>query len=287
MLLRRSLLALGAALASACVLAQPCDKPVYLTFDTGHMGVAPLIAETLKKFDAKATFFLANEPTLTGGMTLDSTWAPWWKERAAEGHDFGAHTWNHDIWLEDIPDAEGKVTRFKVRTVAGMNEPVVHEVTAEEYCESLKKVGARFQEMTGRPLDPIFRAPAGRASKALLAVAQRCGFHHVGWSAAGFLGDELPSDKYPNSQLLEKALKNIKPGDILLAHLGIWSRQDAWAPAVLEPLMQGLKERGMCFAPLHENPRYAPLMSPAKAGGGNGAGNGGSSKPAAKSARQR
>jgi hypothetical protein len=26
------------------------------------------------------------------------------------------------------------------------------------------------------------------------------------------------------------------------AHLGIWSRKDPWAPAVLEPLIVGLKE---------------------------------------------
>ena len=30
---------------------------------------------------------------------------------------------------------------------------------------------------------------------------------------------------------------------ILMAHLGIWSRQDPWAPAVLEPLIVGLKQR--------------------------------------------
>ena len=28
-----------------------------------------------------------------------------------------------------------------------------------------------------------------------------------------------------------------RQSDILLAHLGIWSRQDPWAPAVLEPLI--------------------------------------------------
>ena len=26
-----------------------CDRPLYLTFDTGHMGVAPLVAEVLAK----------------------------------------------------------------------------------------------------------------------------------------------------------------------------------------------------------------------------------------------
>jgi peptidoglycan-N-acetylmuramic acid deacetylase len=252
---------LALALAASAAAAQPaCDKPVYLTFDTGHMGVAPLVAETLKKHHAKATFFLASEPTLTGGTTLDARWAPWWRERAAEGNDFGSHTWAHDIFLDDVRDADGKVVGFKVRTQAGISPPVVRELTPEQYCESLKQVGERFAAMTGRPLDPIFRAPAGRTSKALLDVAQRCGFTHVGWARAGFLGDELPSQSHPNAQLLAQALRDIRPGDILMAHLGIWQRQDAWAPAVLEPLMTGLAQRGMCFAPLRDHPRYAPLF---------------------------
>ena len=79
---------------------------------------------------------------------------------------------------------------------------------------------------------------------------------HVGWSDAGFLGDELPSDKFPNKALLQKALYNIRMGDILMAHLGIHSRVDPWAPAVLEPLIVGLKEKGFCFATLREHPRY-------------------------------
>ncbi|RZJ11669.1 MAG: polysaccharide deacetylase family protein [Rubrivivax sp.] len=261
--MRALFLALAVTMAAAGVsVPAACNKPVYLTFDTGHMGVAPLIAETLRRHNAKATFFLASEPTQTGGTTLDDTWAPWWRERAAEGHDFGAHTWDHDVFLEDLPDAEGKVTRFRMRTQAGINPPVVREVTAEQYCESLKKVATRFAAMTGKALAPIFRAPAGRTSPALVNAAKACGFTHVGWSRAGFLGDELPSQGNPNAQLLEKALRDIKAGDVLVAHLGIWERQDPWAPAVLEPLMTGLEQRGMCFAPLRDHPRYASLFKP-------------------------
>jgi peptidoglycan/xylan/chitin deacetylase (PgdA/CDA1 family) len=87
-------------------------------------------------------------------------------------------------------------------------------------------------------------------------AAKACGFAHVGWAPAGFLGDELPSDKYPNADLLARALRDIRSGDILVAHLGIWSRQDPWAPTVLEPLIVGLKERGFCFATLREHPAY-------------------------------
>ncbi|MFG6433143.1 polysaccharide deacetylase family protein [Roseateles sp. LYH14W] len=255
------LLALAVSTATACAhVSAACDKPVYLTFDTGHMGVAPLIAQTLKKHNARATFFLASEPTKTGGTTLDETWAPWWRERVAEGHDFGSHTWAHDIWMADLPGADGKVSRFRFRTQAGVQKPVVRELTAEQYCASLNQVGERFKAMTGQPLAPLFRAPAGRTSPALLSVAKACGFAHVGWSAAGFLGDELPSGAHPNAQLLAKALRDIKAGDILVAHLGIWERQDPWAPAVLEPLMTGLQQRGLCFAPLREHPRYSSLF---------------------------
>ena len=50
--------------------------------------------------------------------------------------------------------------------------------------------------------------------------------------------------------------RRIRPGDILLAHLGIHSRHDPWAPAVLEPLIVGLKSTGFCFATLREHPAY-------------------------------
>jgi len=90
-------------------------------------------------------------------------------------------------------------------------------------------------------------------------LAKACGWRHVGWSPAGFLGDELPSEQYPNAQLLQQALARLKAGDILVAHLGIWSRRDPWAPAVLEPLIEGLKARGFCFETLKAHPAYAGL----------------------------
>ena len=115
--------------------------------------------------------------------------------------------------------------------------------------------------MTRQGMGAIFRAPGGKTSPALLAAAQSCGWTHVGWSAAGFLGDELPSDAYPNARLLAQALRDIRAGDVLLAHLGIWSRRDPWAPAVLEPLITGLKQRGFCFETLRAHPRYAAAMA--------------------------
>jgi hypothetical protein len=77
----------------------------------------------------------------------------------------------------------------------------------------------------------------------------------VHWAPAGFLGDELPSDRYPNDMLLKRALRDIRDGDVLIAHLGIWSRKDAFAP-MLDPLIEGLRKRGLCFRTLRDHPQY-------------------------------
>jgi peptidoglycan/xylan/chitin deacetylase (PgdA/CDA1 family) len=237
----------------ALALTAACTQPVYLSFDTGHMGVAPLVAEVLKKHQVQASFFLAAEPTLTGGHSLDDHWAPWWRARAAEGHDVGSHTWSHFIWVADLPGG-----RLRLRERGGRRV----ELDAAQYCEELRKPAARWQAMTGGRMAPLFRAPGGKTSPNLLAAARACGFTHVGWTPAGFLGDELPSDRYPNARLLARALRDVKAGDVLLAHLGIHDRQDPWAPAVLEPLIVGLQAKGLCFAPLREHPRYRALFPP-------------------------
>ena len=83
------------------------------------------------------------------------------------------------------------------------------------------------------------------------------------------MGDELPSDKFSNGDLLKKALRDIRSGDILMAHLGIWSRQDPWAPAVLEPLIVGLKQRGFCFETLRQHPAYRDWIAHAEAATGH------------------
>ena len=67
------------------ISAPPCSRPVYLTFDTGHMGVAPLVAQVLNRHQVKVTFFAANEKTKQGDGSLGDHWAPWWRARVAEG----------------------------------------------------------------------------------------------------------------------------------------------------------------------------------------------------------
>ena len=265
---RRSDLAKVAGAAAALLLcgavaAEQCRGHVYLTLDTGNMSRAEEIAGILRRHDVRATFFLANEKTPRGDYALDASWAGYWKARADEGHAFGSHTWRHGRFVAD--EAGG----VRYRPQFGEDAGRTIDLGPAALCEELRRVDRAFAAYAGRGLDAVWRAPGGNATPTTLAAARDCGFAHVRWAEAGFLGDELPSDRYPNRELLARALRNIRDGDVLMAHLGIWSRQDPFAP-MLDPLLAGLKQRGMCFRTLREHPGYraqAPVSAQLAASG--------------------
>ena len=255
----KSLLQLTAAFVLSCFAlssgAQPasCNKTVYLTFDTGNMSVAEKVAEILKRQDIKATFFLANEKTFRGDFSLDDSWKTFWQERVKEGHHFGSHTYDHVYFVKDGP--KGQVFE-KPQFGPKAGETSLYNEAA--MCKEIRRVDQRFVELKGQSLQKIWRAPGGKTSPTLIRMGDMCGYQHIGWAAAGFLGDELNSDKFPNNLLLEKASRDLKDGDITMAHLGIWSRKDPWAPAVLEQLIVNLKGRGFCFGLLPKSNMPAP-----------------------------
>lgn len=244
----------GAPAASSAAPTAPaaCRGTIYLTFDTGSQSQAALIADVLNKRHVKATFFLANEKTTRGDYSLDPSWAPYWKARVAEGHAFGTHTFDHVYWKKDL--ANGLI---QVKPQFGKEGGKLASLTDKQFCEELRRVDTRFQELTGHKLDPFWRAPGGYTSPRTLAAGSACGYQHAGWAPAGYSGDELSSDKYPNAMLLKKALANLRSGDIFIAHMGIWSRKEPWAPANLDALIAGLQDKGYCFATLREHPAYA------------------------------
>ena len=241
-------LALPASAAGPTTCADGRD-PIYLTFDTGSQSQAMLIHDVLKKYGVRATFFLANEKTVRGDWSLAPSWASYWKMLAGEGHAFGTHTFDHVYYRGDAGSHAVKVSpQFGVHAGQALNWD------SAQYCAELNRVAQRFRDLTGQSLDALWRAPGGKTSPRLIAFASSCGYRHFGWSAAGFLGDELPSDRYPNAALLERALHTLKAGDIVMAHLGIWSRKVPLAP-MLDPLIAGLMAQGHCFATLRDYPR--------------------------------
>lgn len=221
--------------------ARAAGGTLYLTIDTGWMSEAALIADTLARRSIQATLFLADERTFRGDTCLADSWGDFWRARVNEGHAFGSHTMRHWYFRGDpAPD---------LVTFQSYDRRQTTTLTAEQMCAELRAPEARLRAMTGRGFDPLWRAPGGRLTPNAQRFAAACGFRHVGWSDAGFLGDELPSDRYPNSTLLRQALASIRDNDVLMLHWGIRSRAEKFA-LVLPQLLDGLLQKGFRFEAL-------------------------------------
>jgi peptidoglycan/xylan/chitin deacetylase (PgdA/CDA1 family) len=257
-----ALISCSLLLASSVRAQSGCKAHVFLTLDTGGMHQAEVIAAILKRHQVKATFFLANEKTFRGDYALDASWAEYWRARVSEGHQFGSHTFDHVYFRGKVASASkaahaaGSSTLSTVHMVRPQFGPSAGKSLAwtdGQVCQELDRVNERFGRLTSSKLSALWRAPGGHAPPAVMQAARACGYEHVYWANAGFLGDELPSEKYSNAALLNRALSDIRDGDILMAHLGIWSRKDPFAPT-LDPLITGLKSKGFCFSTIAAGP---------------------------------
>ena len=242
---RRGLIgqAVAAALLPIPAVAQACGGTIHLTIDTGWSREAEDIAATLRRHAVRATLFVADEPTFRGDRTLDDSWAPFWRARVAEGHNFASHTWRHWYFAGDRGPS-------RVRYASRRRGEGGETLDQAGLCAELTRSTQRLTQLApGAQVLPLWRAPGGITTSNALAMAAACGLRHQGWSANGFWGDELDSTSHPNASLARRAIANTRPGEVVVLHWGVRSRQVPFAQ-VLDEVIAGLKARGLCFAPL-------------------------------------
>jgi peptidoglycan/xylan/chitin deacetylase (PgdA/CDA1 family) len=119
------------AFSKYCIWEMPGDsRSIYLSFDDGpHPEITPFVLDTLKKYNAKATFFCI-------GKNVEK-YPEVYRSILYEGHRVGNHTYSHynsnktdeKIWLEDVKSASkwidsdlfrppyGRITRFQEKVL--------------------------------------------------------------------------------------------------------------------------------------------------------------------------
>ncbi|MCH5285342.1 MAG: polysaccharide deacetylase family protein [Akkermansiaceae bacterium] len=152
---------------------------VALTFDDGpNPATTPRVLDILKRYGAKATFFVLGENAARHKDVV--------ARAAAEGHEIGSHTWSH---------------------------PQLTKMSQAEIISQLDRTAAVIQEATGRR-PAVMRPPYGATNKNVTdLVMSRYGMPSIMWSV-----DTQDWRHPGVSVVIHRAVDRAQSGSIILLH---------------------------------------------------------------------
>ena len=211
-----------------------------LTFDgAAHADDLPRILKILAGRHIPATFFLTGEfISRHPGQT---------RAIVESGHEVGNHLLRHvhlTTW-----DQNGRQ-----ELLPGVTREVLHRL--------LRENEALFGEVTGRPMQKVWRAPFGETNQTLDAWAAEWGYIHVAWTrdfsgirsmdSLDWVADPTSARYLTAAQIRDRLLSydGGRPGGangaIILMHTGTL-RQSEYPWTVLGEVVDGLRGRGYTF----------------------------------------
>lgn len=176
-------------------------KELYLTFDDGPTpNITPWVLDTLKNYDAKATFFCI-------GKNIESH-PDVFQRILLEGHSIGNHTHNH-------------LKGWRTKTL--------------EYLENILQADSVIQSISRNQkleIVKLFRPPYGQIKPQQGTKVMELGYKIVMWDVLSFDWDAT----VPEETCLNNVLSKSKPGSIIVFHDSVKaSRNMQYAlPKVLE-----------------------------------------------------
>lgn len=154
------------------------EKKIALTFDDGPSSFTPKILETLRNYQATATFFVIGKNIKENEAIL--------KQTVSEGHTIGNHTFTHSYFID-----------FK---------------NTRQFKEELHKTNEAVFDVTGQHLT-LFRPPYGVTTPHLVKAAKALNYKIIGWNIRS-----LDTTKDSEEVIYKRVTQQIKPGAIILFH---------------------------------------------------------------------
>ena len=195
-------------------LGDTSKKTVYLTFDAGYEnGYTTKILDVLKKQNVPATFFILEHYIDANPEIV--------KRMSNDGHIVGNHTSTH---------------------------PNITKISNTKLINEVDNLSIKFQNLTGKRLDPYFRPPEGSYTYNKLQTLQYLGYNTILWSVAYADWDENNQPSYESAlNILNKRMHN---GAIILLH-----PTSSTNAGILDTFITNLKNQGYEFAYLSSLPQ--------------------------------
>jgi peptidoglycan/xylan/chitin deacetylase (PgdA/CDA1 family) len=181
------------------------DKAVALSFDMGaDVGFTSSILDTLQRNDIEASF------GVTGQWAEEN---PRLLERIAEGgHTLINHSYSHASFT-------GETTS---------SDPLDSLRIASE----LLQAESIIKRITGRSTRPYFRPPYGDLDHFVIRHVHKLGF----WCSVLWDVDSLGWKGFTKEQIVDQVVSNVRPGSILLFHVGAAAQDGPALPSIIAAL---------------------------------------------------
>ncbi len=153
------------------------------------------------------------------------------------GHEIGNHTYSHP-----------HLTTYE----QNRKHQLLPRVTKSWFQNELRKTEEAFRKATGRPMQPLWRAPFGEENRSLRGWAMEMGYLHVRWSllegasldSRDWVADEHSSMYQSSERIMQRLLSFPKlGGGIILMHMATERVEPPWAE--LPTFLEALEKRGM------------------------------------------
>ncbi|SEO28000.1 polysaccharide deacetylase family protein [Propionispora vibrioides] len=144
-------------------------------------------------------------------------------QEVADGHEIGTHTYSHKTLSKLSP-----------------------QKLSEEFDKAEKVI------RTTAPKPTLFRPPGGFYNSQVLALAHQKGYQVVLWSV-----DPQDWNRPPTQEVIDKVLKEVKPGSIILLHDGQYPLP---TPQALGVIIDRLRERGYEFVTVSELLQHREML---------------------------
>ena len=220
------------------------ERKVALTFDFDQAPPREEILDILQAKGVTATFFLTGRsieihPDIVHRIVRD-------------GHEVGSHTYSHP-----------HLTSFGVDG----RQKTLPTVTKQVLQDELRLTAGLFEQLTGRSMLPLWRAPYGEHNQEIRGWAAELAYQHIGWTENPETAENLDSldwisDRtswlyFTAAQIRNRILNfgDATPeglsGGIVIFHLGS-DRTEDHVDRELPAIIDGIQERGYQLVPVSE-----------------------------------
>ena len=209
--------------------------------EAGTPPAGPLSQDTLRRFGA---FYLGNPEEHTVCLTFDAAFEAGFTGKILDAlrlHHAPAAFFLTEGYLEQNADLVRRMVRegHSVGLRSADRREERDGSQSAELAQELQRTQARFSEIIGRTMEPVYRPSMGFYSEASLKMAQKLGLATVFWSLAH-------AERQPQAAI-DVLCRRIHPGAVVL--LCAASETDA---EILGALLTRWEDMGYRFTPLSQ-----------------------------------